>query len=476
MKNILFLFAVLLLVACANEEKPAPVTKASISGEITNPKGEQVRLSNGDDKFEATLTEGKFTLEIDIDEPGFYNFGHGSETSSMYIEPGDEISLTLDPNEFDESLSYSGKGSEENNYLAARYLLKEKEMDGFADMTKSDEATFIAKMDSIKTKMNDHFQNYVAEHTNMNGQFIDTEQTNLLYEWANNRDNYERYHRYYAKDKDFEVSEQYNDYLKELDLDKGDLLSSKAYKNFIGSYYDSKARVAMKADEALEGDKKMGWLKAQMATFDETVSNKQLKEFLTYSALKDHISFTGIEGVEPLLANFKETTTDKKQSDELQEMYDKWAVLAKGNVAPGFAYDDIEGKQVALENFKGKNVYIDVWATWCGPCKKEIPHLEELQEEYKGNENIVFASVSIDEDKAAWEKMVKEKEMMGVQLIGDKAWDSSICKDYLIRGIPRFILVDKDGKILDSRAPRPSSDEIKDVLKEISKPVLTSMK
>jgi len=71
-------------------------------------------------------------------------------------------------------------------------------------------------------------------------------------------------------------------------------------------------------------------------------------------------------------------------------------------------------------------------------------------------------------DKAAWTKMVSEKDMKGEQVLTDGAWKSTICTDYLINGIPRFILVDMNGKIIDADAPRPSSDIIKDILKELS--------
>ena len=135
--------------------------------------------------------------------------------------------------------------------------------------------------------------------------------------------------------------------------------------------------------------------------------------------------------------------------------------MKEGEDAPTFNYADLDGTIHGLENFKGKYVYIDVWATWCGPCRKEIPHLEELQEKYKGNDKIVFTSISIDQDTKAWRKMVSEQEMKGVQLLADGAWQSSIVRDYKIKGIPRFLLIDPNGDIVSANAPRPSSNRIK---------------
>ena len=120
---------------------------------------------------------------------------------------------------------------------------------------------------------------------------------------------------------------------------------------------------------------------------------------------------------------------------------------------------------MALSDFRGKVVYVDVWATWCGPCNAEIPHLIKLEEAYHNNPNIVFMSVSVDKQKdfEKWKQMLKDKGMGGVQLFsGDRS--DEIMKPYKITGIPRFMLFDKDGRVVDADAPRPSSGEIKALL------------
>ena len=116
--------------------------------------------------------------------------------------------------------------------------------------------------------------------------------------------------------------------------------------------------------------------------------------------------------------------------------------LKEGDQAPTFKYLDINGKEVSLSDLKGKYVYIDIWATWCGPCTGELPHLKELEKKMHGKK-IVFVSISCDKDKAAWEKMVKEKGLEGVQLHngGDRAFMDAFGVKY----IPRFILLDKEG-------------------------------
>jgi thiol-disulfide isomerase/thioredoxin len=127
----------------------------------------------------------------------------------------------------------------------------------------------------------------------------------------------------------------------------------------------------------------------------------------------------------------------------------------------------VEGKKVSLTDFKGKVVLLDVWATWCGPCKKEIPSLKKLEEEFHAKD-IVFISYSIDElkDLDKWKKMIVDEQLKGVQLIGSAAWKSPICSDYTITGVPRFMVFDKNGKIVTIDAPRPSNPELKALLEK----------
>ena len=128
-----------------------------------------------------------------------------------------------------------------------------------------------------------------------------------------------------------------------------------------------------------------------------------------------------------------------------------------------FTYPDKDGKMVSLSDFKGKVVVVDVWATWCAPCRKELPHLKKLEEEMKGTD-VVFIGVSLDEakDREKWKKFIAEEQLPGVQLFAS-GW-SHIAKAYKITGIPRFMVFDRDGKIVAIKAPRPSDEALKRLL------------
>ncbi len=145
------------------------------------------------------------------------------------------------------------------------------------------------------------------------------------------------------------------------------------------------------------------------------------------------------------------------------------AALSPGMPSPAFAdYVNYKGGVKSLVDFKGKYVYIDVWATWCIPCIYEMPYMKEVEEEYKGK-NIEFIGISIDrkKDEDKWRKMIVEKELKGTQLLADAEIDSQFIQDYFIQGIPRFILLDPNGNIVSYDAPRPSEQKLKDLLNSL---------
>ena len=116
--------------------------------------------------------------------------------------------------------------------------------------------------------------------------------------------------------------------------------------------------------------------------------------------------------------------------------------------------------------FPGKYKFIDLWATWCAPCKAEIPYLQQLEAEFQGKE-IEFISISIDKNRKKWKDYVRKHQLGGVQLwAGD--W-SYLPEELHVGSIPRFILIDKEGNWVDTEAFRPSNPALKKLLKNLLK-------
>lgn len=136
-------------------------------------------------------------------------------------------------------------------------------------------------------------------------------------------------------------------------------------------------------------------------------------------------------------------------------------VLKPGDLSPELRAVDLDGKPVTLKSFKGKYVYIDLWATWCSPCIGEIPHLQNLEKRFQGKK-IVFVSISCDDSKREWKEYVKKHALEGVQLNFDM--DRRFRDAYGVKNIPRFILLDKKGNIINPDMTRPSDPETEKTL------------
>lgn len=138
--------------------------------------------------------------------------------------------------------------------------------------------------------------------------------------------------------------------------------------------------------------------------------------------------------------------------------------LKVGDRSPEFHATDKDGNEVTVKSLKGKYVYIDVWATWCEPCKMEIPFMKELEKKFRGKK-IAFVSISSEKNKGKWGEMVRIMEMTGIQI--NTGGDQSFMEAYRIAGIPRFILLDKKGRILNLNMTRPSNPETEKTLKAL---------
>ena len=132
------------------------------------------------------------------------------------------------------------------------------------------------------------------------------------------------------------------------------------------------------------------------------------------------------------------------------------ASIASGKAAPQFALKDHNDQLVQLNDLQGKYVYINLWTTWSKPSKDELPHLQELIEIYSDAVNFVNLSIDYQRDAKEWKSFINEQKLKGIHLLADHDWQSQLIEDYSIVKIPRAILIDPDGNIVDAYAPKPS--------------------
>ena len=182
-----------------------------------------------------------------------------------------------------------------------------------------------------------------------------------------------------------------------------------------------------------------------------------------------------IEGVSPtsatatneeIIALVKQLVKDNDLLNTLSKHIDLVNKLKAGQPFPALpALTDLNDKEVKYEQLplKGKLLFIDIWATYCPDCRKELPALETLQEDYKA-EPIIFVSISVDRDKEAWKAMVKEKKLGGIHLYASPETKELFKELYDLRSIPRYMLIDEKGNIINANLPMPSDKNLKELI------------
>lgn len=343
MKKLLICLSAISIIACKEE----PKDYASLSGKITNKNSDSLVVYKGRDisKIIKVNEDGTFSDTLKV-TPGVYSIYDGKDGAPVYLKNNLDIKMSVDTENYNESLVFSGKGHENSSFLADRMKL---------------EASL-------------------------------------------------------------------------LDIEAMKLLDSVGLEN------------------------KMIAIKNELHAFLD--SGKNIDSTIIALSRKD---------IDPMLNYYKQYIAEGIALKKL---------LPKGSLSPSFVnYENVDGSKTSLSDLKGKYVYIDVWATWCAPCKAEIPSLKKLDKDYSGK-NVTFVSLSIDDDrshknswdvaKEEWKTMVKEKELTGVHIFAPEGWASKFIKDYKVNSIPRFVLIDPNGNIVNPDAPRPSDPELRTLFTSLS--------
>lgn len=267
------------------------------------------------------------------------------------------------------------------------------------------------------------------------------------------------------------------DYL--LVFDNAELLNSRFYRDRLEDHFKNMVRDSIDFDVLLKanmGDQEKAKEDYNLKSFnlmldlaDSIISNLKIKSYIYcnafYYALLRNINLQLIESIKQNYAGrFLEVVTDTTRINFFASKIDRLEKYSSGMPAPVFSYPDTTGSQVSLSDFKGKYVYMDVWATWCGPCIAEIPKLKELEEEF--GDEIAFVSISVDSEKEIWHHFVREKELTGIQILSQGGSKAEIMDLFMIQAIPRFIMIDPDGNLVDADAGKPSFDKTRKLFEE----------
>lgn len=446
MKYALFLPIFLIsLVAFAQNNKPYVV----YSGTIKNTNETSIRVLNFDSSYKRDIAidaKGNFRDTLFIEEPGCFFFQFGKSYSSMFLKYGDNLHVNIDANDFFNSIKYSGKGSELNNFSVSIKQLR-------GTLIVDPKAYFVVPLADFLIKIEKHREILLAflENSTIKGEEKQIQKNIIEQQHLLTKNNYDKFNFFHTKVHP-DLPSNYYDEVKNLNLD--DDVSFKNNKDFRALVVEN---FLLTSKEALEKNLNL--------TILEFTKNK-VKDIKSRSVRESIVSML-FKQMNINNKNYKSDYTEIMAMLTSENLKEKLTARYNGVTATkpempsfDFNYENHKGGNTTLADLKGKLVYIEIWATWCGPCLQEQPALTQLIKDYK-EKNIEFVSISIDikNDYTKWRDMVVKNKVGGVQLIADKSLQSDFMKAFSVGLIPRTILLDENGNIINPHAPRPSATE-----------------
>ena len=450
------------LVSCKENKKEE---YTYLSGNIENQNSDTLFITEfyGDSALKIfKVKDGKIIRDSVLLPMAYYRIGDGTESTVFFLKPSFDINISLNTKEFDESLKYSGKGAIENNYLAEKFLLEENfgELNYYGYYGKLDESMFIKLTDSLYNLRLNLFNKYKKD---FDKDFLFIEYKNIQTDYLLKYTDFEGIHRFVTGDNKFKVSDAFFNPYDSIDVNNEKLLILPNYINFVNSYIRKLTSDLLKNNDTIIS------VDVYNNTFidivDTLIKNKNIRQEVAYYFGK--YDFNSMKDPEYSYQKLKSIITNKEYLKLITKTYNKINKIKKGNISPTFELFDVDSNLVKLEDLKGKIVYVDIWSLWCLPCTKEVPYLEKLEAKYK-DDDIAFVSICKDDTRTRWRKSIIASELNGIQLF---APDNNITffEDYMVDGVPRYILIDKKGYIIDPDAARPSSNHIEELLDELLK-------
>lgn len=399
----------------------------------------------GDTTTATKHAEGKAVLKVK--EPTYGRVVYRWKRTPIYLEPGKDFQMEWDLTPAALSLEVTSKTSQVNPYLNGQ--LPGPVMGDFG----KDPEEIMPILDEYVDQCYK-----ILESKKLDKLFVEKEKKRIAYRIYN-------FLADYAQQKP--CDQPVYDKLEELaGTDEPWLMQMPEYTNFMSSAVTA---LALRDEDIEEGP--AGQAKAVVTVLEYAAKNlkdKSMKEYIIGTNAIALVKNNGSDGAERIKEIFEQNVSDPEIVEAFKTVWTEGSVLVAGRSSPDFTFVDINGKQVSLKDLRGRYVYIDVWATWCVPCRGELPHLKKLEETFKGM-NIAFVSLSCDKDKAKWEKMVKDDQMGGIQLWGDA--DNAFLNAYRVQTIPRFIFLDPEGRIVNPDMTRPSQPETIEALGQVAMPL-----
>lgn len=460
MKKIFALIILFATLQSCEEKKEKELNFIQLSGRYNDSISEIVLKTNSlfqlnkQANIDINLSQfhRNFGDTLKIDE-GYYDlFINNDEKILLYLKNGYSLNLKIS----EDGINIDGPGKKQNIFLQKRVKL-ENDLSSknfntyYANLN---ESSFLNLADSIYNLRMDLIQK--SELENSKFKFIEESLAKL--------DKAHKYLNYpYTRlqiDPSYSTSNDFPETFEGIDINDERLVDVPHYSLLMFL----KIIDEVTKDNIQQGDLAIRYLNFVLNE-DLKVTNRKLKEEIAYKTLT--LTMQKTESPNELFEIYQKFSRDSIKLEEITDKYIKLKGLTKGSLAPNFAIPNENRDLVSLEDFQGKVLYINFWATWCKGCMSEIDPSKELQRKLAKYPDIKFINIGIKSNIDTWKKTISTKNIQGINLFANREISNKLNQDYFIQGTPRFVIVDKEGKIIDFSAKKPSDPELEAELKRI---------
>ena len=410
------------VVACSSEQA------AVLSFEAPGLKLDSVRLSTGDKTMAVAYDSTRaVSLTISGFQSGFAELQFGRLKKLVYLEAGKVVEIYYErkQNPLDSPYTFQGDLQPENVWLDEHARLKTVD---FRQVKEAEEAIRRIE-DSVAVRV------AALEEQGFSPSFVELERKRESFVTYRNCRSFRHW------------DDRLFPFLRRVVQEEPALLICEDYRSFLTE------SLGALASEVASDMVSFPYAKAQLDYVAGNFQSPACRSFLA-SAVAISSMNQGMKELDDLMALARPLVALPEERTEMEAVYQTWRRMAPGTAVKDYVFKDIHDCEVRLSDFRGKYVFIDCWATWCGPCRAQMAPLHELMEKYEGK-NIVFMGVSSDSDREKWKAFVKEEKLPGIQV--NIPSNDPFYEHFAVTGIPRFILIAPDGTVQDAMFPRPSN-------------------
>ncbi len=428
------------LIACKTDKKQSETSTVHLKGQFVNIGKDFVRMSyNGassllGDSRDIMLRldpNGNVDTILILTEPTYFNIAR----NTIYLTPGDDLTFKI--SDVNTDAEFQGKGAEANNYMKNRLFSKSGSFLNAGKNIREDLASTIRVVDSLAEVRMHQLETLI----NVSDEFKKLEEARIKADVINSYIYYANYSKLFAGvAKREEMLAIWNDFTTSIAPDIIPKIQEIMNEEFLDVAVVRDV-IAQHQDSVLNEK----W-------FEGITFPQRTQELFTSAEIINELRMSSSEDVLDKAERFLQTVGNKDFAVEIELKIAQNMKLLPGQPAIDIELTDVAGNTRKLSDFKGKLIYVDLWATWCGPCLQEAPFFEKISKQYLGKD-IVFIPVSTDRARAPWLTFLQEHKK---ELEQFHSADLALKADWLLYGIPRFILIDKEFNIIDAFASRPS--------------------